>query len=106
MDVEFAADGFDPIVVGVRLPSVDENIDAVIHSFAPHSIWNVQTVNYAEVEVGRTGCYIAPTQKEIEQELANAKMWGQIDFEKQVGDVLVKFGLLTINPTKIPVAEL
>lgn len=35
------------------------------------------------------------------QELANQQMWAQVQFEKQVADVLVKFGVLQSNPTTI-----
>lgn len=106
MDVEFTAEGFDPVVVGVRLPAANENFDAVINSFAPYSVWNPQVIQYAEVSVGKSGSYIAPTHEQIEQNLQNLKMWEQIEFEKKVGDVLVKFNLMTSNPAKIPVSEL
>lgn len=106
MDVEFTAEGFEPVVVGVRLPAVNEDIEAVINSFAPYAIWMPQVTQYAEVRVGRSGSYVAPTPEQVEQNLQNLKMWQQVEFEKQVGDVLVKFNLLADNPTKIPVTGL
>jgi len=37
---------------------------------------------------------------------ANAAMWAQIEFDKQVAKSLVRFGLLASDPTEIPVTEL
>ena len=36
---------------------------------------------------------------------ANAQMWAQVQFEKQVAKALVKFGLLQSDPTEIPVSQ-
>lgn len=36
---------------------------------------------------------------------ANAEMWEQIHFKKQIGDVLVEFGLISTNPVSIPVSN-
>lgn len=37
---------------------------------------------------------------------ANMKMWEEVQFQRQVGDALVKFGMLEVNPTTIPTATL
>lgn len=34
----------------------------------------------------------------------NAAMWEQVETERKIGDILVKFGLLQVNPATIPVA--
>lgn len=106
MDVEFTAEGFDPIVVGVRLPTVGENVDLVIQSFAPHSVWNPQVIEYASVSVGASGSYTAPSAEQVQQEIENAQMWAKIEFEKSIAKVLVKFGVLETDPTSIEVAQL
>jgi hypothetical protein len=106
MDVEFTAEGFDPVVVGVRLPTVGESVDLVIQSFAPHSVWNPQTIEYASVSVGTTGSYTSPSVEQVQQEIENAQMWAKIEFEKSVAKALVKFGLLDADPTTIPVQTL
>lgn len=38
--------------------------------------------------------------------LANAEMWKQVEFERQLGPALVKFGLLEANPATIGVTSL
>lgn len=106
MDVEFTAEGFDPIVVGVRLPTVGENVDLVIQSFAPHSMWNPQVIEYASVSVGASGSYTAPSAEQVQQEIENAQMWAKIEFEKSIAKALVKFGVLETDPTAIPVQTL
>ena len=106
MDVEFTAEGFDPVVVGVRLPTLAENVDSVIQSFAPHSTWNPQVVEYASVLVGTSGSWVAPSPEQERQEIENAKMWALAEFEKKVAAVLVKFGVLQSDPTSIKVTFL
>lgn len=107
MDVEFKADGFDPITVGVRLPVVGEDIAGVVHAFAPSAFWETPVnTEYQTVEAGTSGIFIAPTQAQIQQEIENAKMWEQISFEKKVAEVLVKFGVLQNDPTTIGVTNL
>lgn len=106
MEVEFTAEGFDPVVVGVRLPMLGENVDSVIQSFAPYAVWNPPVIEYADVATGTSGSYVAPSAEEIQQEMENARMWAKIEFEKQVAAVLVKFGMLQSDPTSIKVTSL
>lgn len=106
MDVEFVAEGFEPIVVGVRLPMLGEDVDAVIKAFAPRSVWNPPVVEYATVAVGTSGSFVEPSIEAVQQEEENTRMWAAVEFEKQVAKALVKFGLLTSDPTEIPVAQL
>lgn len=40
------------------------------------------------------------------QAKANADMWAQVQFEKQVAKALVKFGVLASDPTEIEVTQL
>lgn len=106
MEVEFTAEGFDPVVVGVRLPMLGENVDSVIQSFAPYAVWNPPVIEYATVATGTSGSYVAPSAEEVQQELENARMWALAEFEKQVASVLVKFGVLQADPTSIKVTSL
>ena len=41
-----------------------------------------------------------------EEALAESEMWEELQFKKQVGKVLVEFGLLSSNPADIPVTTL
>jgi len=106
MDVQYTANGFDPVTVGVRLPLVGENVSAVIESFAPISFWQSQTAEYATVSVGTQGSYTQPTQEQTQQEQNNLQMWAQIEFEKKIADCLVKFGVLSSDPTSIEATQL
>jgi hypothetical protein len=42
----------------------------------------------------------------VSEQQANAQMWAQVEFEKQVAKALVKFGVLQSDPTKIEVTHL
>lgn len=106
MDVQFLANGFDPITVGVRLPRVGEDVDSVIRSFAPYSIWEPEVIEYAEVPVGKSGSYTPPSLGQIQQQKENMQMWARVEFEKQVAQVLVKLGVLQSDPTSIEVTQL
>ena len=106
MDVEFTAEGFEPIVVGVRLPTLGENVDAVIKSFVPYSTWNPLVIEYTHVAVGTSGSYVEPSPEDVQQEIENSKMWAKVEFEKQIAKVLVRFGVLATDPTEIPVQTL
>lgn len=106
MDVEFTAKGFDPITVGVRLPTVGEDVDSVIQSFAPHSVWEPEVVEYAAVPVGKSGSYTAPSLEQVQQQRENMQMWAQVEFEQRIAKALVKFGVLQSDPTSIEVTHL
>lgn len=41
-----------------------------------------------------------------EQEIANAKMWSELEEERRIAKALVKFGVLDTDPTTIPVVNL
>lgn len=46
-------------------------------------------------------------QLEVDPEVeANIRMWEDIQFQKKIGDALVKLGVLTENPATIPVENL
>jgi hypothetical protein len=48
----------------------------------------------------------APMPTEDPQVQANREMWQRVEFEKQVAEALVKWGVLQSNPTSIGVTQL
>jgi hypothetical protein len=106
MEVEFTADTFDKVVVGVRLPILNEDVDSVIQSFAPLAIWQPQVIEYAEITVGKSGTYVPPTPEQLQQNLQNAQMWEQVAFDKRIAETLVRLGVLQSDPTTINVSQL
>lgn len=49
---------------------------------------------------------VRKTPEEIAQEQANREMWAKVEFEKQVAEALVKWGVLQSNPTTMGVTQL
>lgn len=47
-----------------------------------------------------------PRQGSDDDALVNAEMFAKVHFEQQVAEVLVKFGVLSTDPTTIPVERL
>lgn len=57
-----------------------------------------------EFETTRKSLFNPEVTMNIDEEtLANSQMWEEIQFKKQVGKVLVEFGLLSSNPAEIPI---
>lgn len=94
---------------------VGEELDTYIKGFIP--VWHLERIdrlsqgiaNSLEIEkLVQPEEAVDPTTaiEENLQAIENAKMWEQVQFEKQIADVLVKFGVLPNNPVTIPVAEL
>lgn len=67
MEIEYTADGKEPILVGAHIPYEDDDFDAVVASYAPYSIWIEQSSVKATVDVGKTG-RIEPDNIDIESE--------------------------------------
>lgn len=106
IEVNFMAEGFSPILVSMPIPRLGDNIDSVIQSYAPWTIWQPQVIEYAEIAVGKSGSYVPPTPEEVEQNLKNAQMWAQVSYDKQIAEALVRLGVIQSNPTTIPVSTL
>lgn len=106
IEVNFMAEGFSPTLVSMPIPRLGDNIDSVIQSYAPWTIWQPQVIEYAEIAVGKSGTYAPPTSEEVEQNLKNAQMWAQISYDKQIAEALVRLGVLQSDPTTIPVSTL
>ena len=107
MDVEYSAEGYEPVLVGVRIPLADENVDEIIKSFVPIGTWFPRTTELATVEAGHVGVMSVSTPLYADPAAAeNMQMWMQVRFEQQVAKALVKFGVLQSDPTEIGVTQL
>lgn len=115
MEVVYSAEGYQTMHIGARLPFEGEALEDVIKAFSPVSLWSELSKSVSTPVVGQSGSITeigateqsdAPQTEAEMQELRNAQMWAQLGFEQQVASALVKFGVLSENPTSIPVAEL
>jgi hypothetical protein len=104
MEVEFTSDGLPEVTVGVRVPHEGEDVDAVIRSFAPIAFWQPVVVALQDVAVGYEG-EVQPVPIDPAA-VENSEMWARVAFEKNVAEVLVKFGVLESDPTVVPVTNL
>lgn len=109
MEIIYSSDGQQTMHVGARLPFEGENLEAVVQMYAPVAYWQTAQTPVVAPAVGTQGS-ISPAiqiQQEVDLEAqANARMWEQLQFEKRVAKALVKFGVLQLDPTEIPVAQL
>lgn len=105
MEIRYESEGRKSFHVGARLPYENESLEAVVEMYAPMGFWLEEERKVIAPQVGASGT-ITRTAFAAQENSQNAAMWQQIEFEKQIGDALVKFGVLTSNPVKIPVAEL
>lgn len=55
MEVEYSADGFDPVVVGMPRPREGNSVEAMIQAYSPVTYWLDLIAPRAEVEVGVSG---------------------------------------------------
>jgi hypothetical protein len=106
MEVEFSADGHEAVLVGVRIPLEDEDVNQVIQSFVPTGIWFPRTTTLASVEAGFAGVVAVTSPSQAVLTAEQAAMWAQVNFEKQLAKALVKFGLLESDPTIVEVTQL
>jgi hypothetical protein len=112
-------DDMAPINIDLQL---DENglyitgtaLEEYIRGFIP--VWHLERLDRLAAGVPNASEIQALVQEEqtvqpqntelTPEQIQNAKMWEQYEFEKQVGNALVKFGLAESNPATIPVAKL
>lgn len=115
--IEYAV-GMSPIAVDVPIKNglyiTGEELDSYVQGFIPfeylerHTQLNAGVPNAAELKS------LVDTQTNVElpsvlteEQLATRKdleMWAAVKFEQDVAKALVKFGVLTTDPTEIPVA--
>ncbi len=107
MDVKYTASGYDPVIVGMLIPTVDEIFEEKIRLLAPICHWLQSKAQYQNVTEGLKGTIAKPVEvtpvisEEEKAKALNQQMWADVDFERRVGDALVKFKVLTSNPTAI-----
>jgi hypothetical protein len=107
--------------INIDLP-IDENglyitgtaLEDYIRGFIP--VWHFERLEQIKVGIANATEIQALVQEEqtvqsqntalTPEQIQNAKMWEQYEFEKQIGDALVKFGLVETNPASIPTAAL
>lgn len=111
MEVVYSAEGHQTMHISARLPMEGETLESVIDAFSPVPLWLETSKPVSIPKVGQRGRLAhqsenrVMTEEDIEARL-NADMWAQVDFEKRVASALVRFGVLAVDPTDIPVAEL
>ena len=123
MEVVYSAEGHQTMHIGVRLPFEGESLLSVISMFAPVGLWVESSKLCVVPAIGSRGVVMpedvlniaaaedaaedAAEESENEREAQlNAEMWEQIYFEKRVASALVKLGVLSEDPTIIPVVNL
>jgi hypothetical protein len=113
MEVIYRAEGHPEQRVGTRLPYEGEVLDAVVAMYSPVAYWESLQASVVVPQVGASGSRpelpnsTEPllTAEQIEA-AKNAEMWAQVQFEKQIAKALIKFGVLTSDPTEIQVTQL
>ena len=117
--VQFAED-MAPLNIDVPLDAnnlfiVGEELEQYIQGFIP--TWHIERLeklkngiaNASEIEilVAPAEEVVLPSVSEISaEEKANLQMWKQLEEEKTIARALVKFGLLTEDPTAVPTTTL
>lgn len=117
LDVVFEDNSWAQIRLINPLPKNKEELETIIRDFAEpiEAIQARQTpdadLSYIAPIVGsqqitnrKSISPIAAPQPVDPDVEASAAMWEQISFKRQIGDVLVQFGLLNSNPVDIPVS--
>lgn len=114
IEVTYTHDGKDVATYALDVPVVDgafltgDALDAEIRHRAP--TWLIEREQQVKTAAGfdQIAALVqeAPAQQVDSEAQANAEMWAQLQFEKQVAKALVKFGVLESDPTVIPVSQL
>jgi hypothetical protein len=107
MEISFSANNAETFLVGAKIPLVTEDLDTVIRSYAPLHHWSgVDQAETATIQIGHTGVVpvnVPQTEEERQQELSNANMWTNIEFDRQIAASLVRLNVLETNPTAVQV---
>jgi hypothetical protein len=114
--IDFAL-GMAPITVDVPIKDglyiTGQELNSYVEGFIP--TWHIErqtqvnsgVANAAELKklVQETATIEIPTVLTVDQiqEQATQKMWAELEFERNVAKALIKFGVLTSNPTEISV---
>jgi|694.fasta_scaffold44049_2 hypothetical protein len=114
------AENMAPIAIDVPINENDlfitgEELETYIQNLIP--TWHMERLNklangiansneLASLVTPQEGTTQQLTSELTAEEKANLDMWRQIEEEKKIAKVLVKFGLLQEDPTSIPAATL
>lgn len=107
MEVVYSSEQFDVRHVSARLPYAGESLEDVIQMYSPVTQWLEQQATVIAPEIGTTGVVsvqipeppAALTAEEQAQAIESAKMLAELKFEQTVAKALLKFGVLTSDPT-------
>lgn len=105
MEIIYRADGHPEQRIGARLPYAGETLESIVVMYSPVPYWESLQAAVVTPAVGTTGT-ITTTPEPTAEEIQNAAMWEQAQFEKRVAKALVKFGVLQSDPTEIGVTQL
>lgn len=101
MDVEYSAEGYQTITVGLPFPAEGADLPAFFASYAPIHIWNSQTVSYMSIPPGMSGILThdpAPAPTTAPMSNPDQMAAEQAAFEQRVADVLIKLGVVQPDP--------
>lgn len=113
MEILYTAAGYPQQRISARLPYEGESLEAVVAMYSPVRYWEELNAAVSVPEVGISGTMtpVVPEESpsvpmESPQGQANQKMMERIQFEKEVANLLVKWGVLQNDPTAIEVTQL
>lgn len=114
IEVTYTNNGKDVAVYAIDVPVVDgafitgEALDAEIRHRAPTWLVEREEAVKAAPNFDQIAALVqeTPAVPVDPQEVANAQMWAQVQFEKQVAKALVKFGVLVTDPTAVETTQL
>jgi len=105
MEVEYSAEGFPTVLVGLQFPKEGVDLSSVIEAYAPVHHWLATTVAYTDVAVDTTGILTYSTDPVPPPPPDPAALAAeQLAFEQKVAAVLAKLGVILTDPTATPAA--
>lgn len=78
MVVQYTTEGFPPMQISTRLPYEGEDVEAVIHQYAPVSLWVLSKTPVVAPAAGTKGEFKAPEPPPVTLESAKADKKAQI----------------------------
>lgn len=112
--ITVSVDGFNPMAIDLPLIDgaypVGTELDTYVMGFFPSYVLDRKAqiaqgvANAAEI-AALVEVFDSSEPPTVEQ-IANQEMWVQVEFERRVAAVLVKFGVLQSDPTTIGVTQL
>lgn len=118
LDVDFNDGSWARIQLSTPLPKNQTELENIIRDFAPSvEVIQAQTepdadISFIETLVGnkystaRKKLTTTEEQQVVDEETeANALHWEQVQFKKQIADVLIELGVIQSNPIDLPVSE-